>query len=113
RYNLALYLCDAGYHHAAAETLISDHDLYAQFQDTYTQLRVLWLEGKIAAGFQRIEEAEKAFLATRNGFILQGGGYDAAMVSMDLALLYAKQGWTTALQQLAGEMQYIFESEDV
>jgi tetratricopeptide (TPR) repeat protein len=113
RYNLSLYLCEAGYYHAAAETLLTDRDLYAQFQDPYTQLRLVWLEGKIAAGFEKFEEAEKAFLATRNGFIQQGGGYDAAMVSMDLALLYAKQGRTADLQALAGEMHKIFEAEDV
>lgn len=113
RYNLSLYFCEAGYHHAAAETLLGDHDLYAQFRDPYTRLRLLWLEGKIAAGFGRLEEAETAFLATRNGFILQGGGYDAAIVSMDLALLYAKQGRTAELRQLAGEMHEIFAVEDV
>lgn len=113
RYNLSLYFCEAGYHHAAAETLLADHDLYAQFSDPYTRLRLLWLEGKIAAGFERMEEAEKAFLATRNGFILQGGGYDAAIVSMDLALLYEKQGRTSEIRQLAREMKKIFAAEDV
>jgi hypothetical protein len=106
-------LCEAGYHHTAAETLLADHDLYIQFRDPYTQLRLLWLEGKIAAGFERIEEAERAFLVTRNGFILQGGGYDTATVSLDLALLYAKQGRTAELRELAGEMRKIFAAEDV
>jgi tetratricopeptide (TPR) repeat protein len=59
RYNLSLYLCEAGYYHAAAETLLTDRDLYAQFQDPYTQLRLVWLEGKIAAGFEKFEELRK------------------------------------------------------
>jgi tetratricopeptide (TPR) repeat protein len=113
RYNLSLYFCEAGCHHEAAEMLLDDHDLYVQFRDPHTQLRLLWLEGKIAAGFERLEEAEKAFLATRNGFILQDGGYDAAIVSIDLALLYAKQGRTAELRKLAREMHKIFAAEDV
>jgi hypothetical protein len=33
----------------------------------------------------------EAFLAVRTGFVAEGNGYDVAMVSRDLALVYAKQ----------------------
>lgn len=36
-----------------------------------------------------------------------------AMVSLDLALVYAKQGRTAELQQLAEEMHAIFESQEI
>ena len=32
--------------------------------------------------------AERAYVETRDGFVAQGIGYDAAIVSLDLAVLY-------------------------
>ncbi|HVR99562.1 MAG TPA: hypothetical protein VMW27_23260, partial [Thermoanaerobaculia bacterium] len=113
RYNLALFLCEAGHFSASAETLLVDREMFRQFDDLYTTLRVVWLEGKLAAGFKQEAEAEKAFAAAREGFITQGCGYDAAMVSLDLAILLLRQGRTVEVQELAEEMQQIFEAEDV
>lgn len=50
RHNLALYHCEAGNYHAASEALQQDRHLYARFPDAWTQLRLVWLEGKIAHG---------------------------------------------------------------
>ena len=57
--------------------------------------------------------AERDYLATREGFISQGIGYDAAMVSLDLAVLYLRQGRTAEVRQLAEEMLPLFEAQDV
>ncbi len=40
-------------------------------------------------------------------------GYDAALVSLDLALLYAQENCTEDLKRLAAELMPIFESRDV
>jgi hypothetical protein len=39
--------------------------------------------------------------------------YDSALISLDLAILYANEGRTQELKQLAVEMMPIFESRDV
>ncbi|MEA2601731.1 MAG: hypothetical protein QOF89_2723 [Acidobacteriota bacterium] len=57
--------------------------------------------------------AERLFLETRDGFVRQGIGYDAAMVSLDLARVYLKEGRTADVQRLAGEMVAIFEAQEV
>ena len=113
RHNLALYLTEAGHHNQAAELVALDEDLYHQFPEPWTQLRLSWLRGKIAAGQGDTGTAERLFLETRDGFVRQGIGYDAAMVSLDLTRIYLKEGRTADVQRLAGEMVAIFEAQDV
>jgi tetratricopeptide (TPR) repeat protein len=113
RHNLAHYLCEAGSFETAAETLAEARDLYEEFTDTFTQLRLAWLEGKIAAGRGRLEEAEKTFLTVRQAFLDAALGYDAAIVSLDLALLYARQVRTSELKSLAEQMHLVFTSQEI
>lgn len=87
RFNLALFLCESGDHAAAAEALFQDGELFQQFPDLFTQLRLAWLEGKIALGYGQLETAEEILRKVRYGFILQERGCEAAMVTLDLALV--------------------------
>ena len=114
RYNLARYLTEDGQYREAAEMLALDEGLYREFPEAWTQLRLSWLQGKIAAGLGRSEEAERIFLQVRDGFLAQGIGYDAAMVSIeDLALLYVREGRTADVKRLAEEIFPIFQAQDV
>ena len=112
-HNLTLTLCELGDHHAASASLETGRALYQACPDAHTQARLAWVEGKIALGFGHLATAEEAFLAVRGGFIEQGNGYDTAMVSLDLALVYAKQGRMADLKRLAEEMHSIFESNEI
>lgn len=113
RHNLAFYLAEAGQYQAAAEELASHRHLYKDFPDEHTTLHRRWLEGRIAAGLGQVDEAEQALLTAREGFIDRGSGFDAAIVSLELALLYLHEGRTVRVRQLAEEMQPIFAAEDV
>lgn len=114
RFNLARCLAEDGQYQDATDLLAADEDLYREFPEAWTQLRLAWLQGKIAAGLGRSEEAEKIFLEVRDGFIAQGIGYDAAMVSIeDLALLYLREGRVADVKRLAEEIYPIFEAQDV
>jgi tetratricopeptide (TPR) repeat protein len=112
-HNLALYLCEAGRYPAAAEALRDLQDLYERFPDRFTQLRYLWLEGKILAGLGQQDGAERVLAKVRDDFLAEGLGYDAALVSMDLALLYARQDRREELRRLAEEMHPIFAAKDI
>ena len=112
-HNLTLTLCELGDHRAAAEALEGSRELYQACPDAHTQARLAWVEGKIALGFGQLARAEEVFLAVRRGFSEVGNGYDMAMVSLDLALVYAKQGRKAELKQLAEEMHAIFESQEI
>jgi tetratricopeptide (TPR) repeat protein len=114
RYNLARYLTEDGQYDEAADILNVDEDLYREFPEAWTQLRLTWLRGKIAAGRGESEAAEKALLEARDGFIAEGIGYDAAMVAIeDLTLLYLREGRTADVKRLADEIVPIFQSQDV
>lgn len=108
RYNLALFLADSGNHRAAAEELQQDEALYRSFPDLWTSLRQRWLQGKIALGLGDLKGAERHLTTARTGFIAEGIGYDAAMVSLDLALVYVQEGRTGEVKHLAEEMHQIF-----
>lgn len=112
-YNLAFYLTGAGRFEEAAEVLEHNEDLFRQFPEPWTQLRLLWLRGDIAVGLGDLAAAERAYVATREGFVAQGIGYDAAMVSLDLAVLYLRQGRRAEVRRLAEEMIPLFQAQDI
>jgi hypothetical protein len=58
--------------------------------------------------------AEQAFIAARDGFVVEGNGYDAAMVAVeDLALLYLREGRTADVKRLAEEIYAILGAQDI
>jgi hypothetical protein len=68
----------------------------------------LWLKGRIARGLGQHLEAEALLVAARARFLAEEIPYDAASVSLDLAVLYAEQRRTAELKKLAAEMLPIF-----
>ena len=60
-----------------------------------------------------LESAEAGFREVQEALLNRQLGYDAALVSLDLALLYASEGRTAALKRLASEMIPAFESREV
>jgi len=113
RFNLALFLWEARDHEAALEILETDRTVFAKLKDSYTQLRITWLRGRIAADRGRRGEAEKAYLEAREGFLRDRIAYDAALVSLDLAILYGRQAHWSDVRRLAEEMHTIFEAQSV
>ncbi len=112
-HNLTLTLCELGAYAAAEDNLAVGRQLYREHPDLYTQSRLTWLEGKIAAGLGHLQEAETAFSTIRQEFLAEGNAYDASMASLDLALVYLRQGRTTELGELAEEAHRVFETQDV
>jgi hypothetical protein len=76
-------------------------------------VRLRWLEGKLARELGRLEDAETALKEARDAFLADDIAIDAALVSLDLAILYMQRGEIAALKELAAEMRPIFESGDV
>ncbi|HKH47234.1 MAG TPA: hypothetical protein VKM72_21475 [Thermoanaerobaculia bacterium] len=112
-YNLTVYLMKAGRCEEAAELFATDQALYEQVQEIWLELRLTWLRGDIAVASEDFAVAEQAYLEVRRLCIGQGIGYDAAIVSLDLAILYLKEGRMADVQRVAEEMLPIFQAQDV
>ncbi len=72
--------------------------------------RFKWLEGQIAVDSEQLIDAEEAFLEVKRFFVDKGMAHDVALVSLDLALVYLRQGRLGELKALASEMLTIFSS---
>jgi hypothetical protein len=76
-------------------------------------VRVVWLEGRVAAGQGRRVEATSAFEQVRRELTSREMAYDSALVTLELAELYLIDGRTRAACGLAQEMVWIFGSQGI
>jgi tetratricopeptide (TPR) repeat protein len=113
RHNLIVYLTQAGRHREAAVLLDETRPLYTQLGDRMNLIRLQWLEGKIAQALGDVGQAEALFQQVREELVQRELGYDAALLSLDLAGIYAQQGRGGEMRRLAEEMIPIFQSRDV
>lgn len=113
RYNLICCLVVAGRYEEAAHLLPDVRELFLRIAKPLELVRLRWVEANIALGLGDLPLAENAFREVQKAFFDRSMGYDAALVSLDLAVVYIKQGRTQELKQLASEMLPVFESRDV
>lgn len=113
RHSLMLYLHECGQHQEAWFLLKASRSEFLGHGGPLLSLRLLWLEGKIQHALGFLAEAEADLLAARSGFIEQGIGFSAAVVSLDLAALYAGQQRAEEMRRLAEEMLVVFRSRDL
>jgi tetratricopeptide (TPR) repeat protein len=76
-------------------------------------LKLRWLEGRVAAGLGQTEQAVAALEEVRQAFTKEKIAYSAALVSLNLALLYLQQGRTAEVRALAEEMIWIFQEKKI
>ena len=76
-------------------------------------IRVVWLESRVAAGVGRAEEAAAGLEQVRNYFAEHELAYDAALSSLDLAVLWLNAGRTAEVKELAVAMGWIFKAQGI
>jgi tetratricopeptide (TPR) repeat protein len=113
QHNLTLYLAESGRYMEAMRLLDSARPLYYQVGDQMSLLRLRWLEGKIASALGHFPEAEELLRGVQKELVERELGYDAALLSLDLATIYASQGRSAEMRRLAEEMIPIFKSRDI
>ncbi|MEA2561568.1 MAG: MalT-like region [Acidobacteriota bacterium] len=89
-HGLAYCLHESGCSAQARELLLEKRHLYERLAEPLKMIRLRWLEGKIAFALQEDAEAEGAFREARSKFIREQQSFDAALVSLDLALVLTK-----------------------
>ena len=112
-HTLILALNEAGRPQDAGGLLERTRDLYLYVGDRMSLVRLGWLEGKIALALGHLGEAETLFLATRRELIERELAYDTALLSLDLAQVYARQQRGVDMRRLAEEMLPIFQSRQI
>ncbi len=113
QHNLLDDLVETGQHMEAQRLLIQVRPLYQRFDEPWIRNRRRWVEGKIARGLGQPDRAEELLLKARTGFQEQDAAYEIALVSLELAGLYAEQGRTAEMKRLAEEMVPIFSSRQI
>jgi tetratricopeptide (TPR) repeat protein len=97
----------------AAELMPRVRDWAIQQANELDLTRVVWLESRVAAGEGRAEEAIAGLEQVRGYFTSQGLPYDAALSSLDLAVLWLAAGRTAELKALAVAMGWIFKAKGI
>jgi transcriptional regulator with XRE-family HTH domain len=113
RHNLADYLSKAD-RYAEAESLLPEvTKLSQEVGGEMDRIRLRWVKGRVLAGFGRLDEAVGILTLVRGEFAARDIAYDTALVSLELATLYAKQGRATEVKTLARHLVPIFQAEEV
>jgi tetratricopeptide (TPR) repeat protein len=114
RLNLLSCLTQADRYPEAERLVAEIHALFkSSIDEPLNMARLRWSEGKIARGLNRTEEAASIFREVQAAFVERGMAYDAALVSLDLAVVYLREGKLFDLKKLAGDLVLLFESRDV
>jgi tetratricopeptide (TPR) repeat protein len=106
-WNLVSTLAEVGHFRSARRLLWRSRILFA---DAIEPHRIRWLEARIHAGLDDFRRAEAAFQQARAAFVEQGQVYPAALVGLDLAALWARQGRVKDVFELAEEMIVTFRA---
>lgn len=106
-HELTSCLVEAGYPREA-EAVIRKHERLYRRSGKLNILRRFWLQGRISVALGNSRRAEGQFHVARLGFRELGKYYDTALVSLDLALIYARTGQRTSTIRLVDEMVRTF-----
>ena len=114
QHNLIGQLDEAGQHEEAWRRLPKARRLAEELAGhRLDRVRLGWLEGQISANLGDTKHAEACLVAARDAFVELGVAYDAALVALQLAGVFAPQERSAEMRQLAEEMLPIFESRDL
>ena len=110
QHDFAWFLNESGQAEKALAVLDRARPLYKQFQDDFTQLRLHWLEGKIAASLGDLSGAESIFGQLWEEFRVRDLNQEVVLISIDLAEVLTWQGDVVRAAELATQCYSIMKS---
>jgi tetratricopeptide (TPR) repeat protein len=113
RHNLADNLATAGRFEEARALLPDVEALCRETGARLDEVRLRWVEGRIAAGLGDRAEARRLFTEARRDLLDRDLAFDAALLSLELAILSIEEGRSAEVRSLAEEMVEVFRSRDV
>ncbi len=108
-HNILLARIELGEYAQAQRQLERMRPLYAAHASWLERVKLLRLEGEIAAGLGDLVTAEATFQQIREDLNDAGLGYQAALVSLDLAGVWLHQGRSTEVRSLVSEIVASFQ----
>jgi len=76
-------------------------------------VRTLWLQSRVDAGLSRRKEALPALEQVKRYFTENEIAYDAAVASLEVAILYLEEERTRGVKRLAEELLWVFQGQGV
>jgi tetratricopeptide (TPR) repeat protein len=113
RLNLANNFCHLGRFHEALGLVKAVRPQVAESGYSIDLNRIIWLEGRIAAGLARPAEALSLLAEARRRFSKEGMSYDVALSLLEEAILLLAQGRTIEVKFLTKELVGVFGSKGV
>jgi len=113
QFNLAANLCRSEQFAEGERLLPEVRELAVGLGNALDLIRVLWVQGKAHAGLGRSAEATMAFEQVLQEFTDRKIPYDAALVALELSVLYLEQGRAAEVQVVALGLAWIFTAEGV
>ena len=113
QHNRADYLSKLGRYAEAIPLLPLVRSVYSQLGDELNMARLRWVEGRIEDGLGRTGRAIDILTQVRADFAGWSMDYDTALVSLELATIFAREGRTDAVKALARHMAPIFQAQGV
>jgi tetratricopeptide (TPR) repeat protein len=108
-HNILLSRIELGEYAQAQRQLLRMRPLYAAHAGWLDRVKLLRLEGEIAAGLGDLITAEATFQQIREDLNDAGLGYQAALVSLDLAGVWLRQNRTLEVRGLVSEIVTSFQ----
>ncbi len=113
RHNLVWDLTTVERYAEAASRLPATEVLCGELGNPLDLIRLRWVKGRVAAGLGHTAEAIELLRELRQEFAGRQMAFDAALVTLELTELYARQGCTDEVKDLSLEMAGIFQAQDV
>jgi tetratricopeptide (TPR) repeat protein len=113
RHNLLWCLTTAGRHAEAEEMLPEVKLLSRKLGKELDRIRLRWAEGRIAVGLGRTQQGIDLLTQVRAEFVSRKIWFDAALVTLELAVVFLRQGRTDMVKTLAVHLAPIFRSNGV
>lgn len=113
RQNLSLCFMAQGRDTDAQRELAAAIEVCERLGDRLNLLRLRWAGADLDAAADRLDEAEEEYLHLQARYLELDMSYEAARVSLDLAMVYTRRGEVARIQQLAQEMLPIFQRQQL
>jgi tetratricopeptide (TPR) repeat protein len=113
RFGVVVNLCALGRYDEAKRLLPSVQAMAAPLDKRLDLLRVRWLQAKVTGGLGRTDEAVETLASVKEEFADLGIAYDAALATLELAVLLLDHGRTAEVRELADQSKRIFDVQGV